>query len=36
MSDEVDFLHADVHEILPQIDTIIFEGNDQAFPKFPK
>ena len=25
-SDEVDFLHTDKHEILPQIDSMIFMG----------
>ena len=35
VSDEVDFLHADKHESLLQIDTMIF-GNVQTFPKFPK
>ena len=34
--DEVDFLHADKDENYLQIDTIIFDGNGQAFPKFPK
>ena len=35
MSDEVDFLHADKHESFLQIDTMIFDGDDQAkwFPK---
>ena len=32
----VDFLHADKHESLLQIDTKIFDGYGQAFPKFPK
>ena len=35
MKDEVDFLPED-HESLLQIDTMIFDGNDQAFPKLPK
>ena len=30
MSDEVDFLHADKHE------SVIFDGDDQAFPEFLK
>ena len=34
--DEVDFLHADKHESLLQIDTMIFDGDGQTFPKFPK
>ena len=36
MSDAVDFLHADKHKSLLQIDTKIFDGYGQAFPKFPK
>ena len=42
MSDEVDFLHADKNENFIQIDIMIFdagmifEGDGQAFPKFPK
>ena len=36
MSDEVDFLHADKHESFLQIDTMIFDGYDQTFSKFPK
>ena len=36
VSDEVDFLHADKHESFLQIDTITFDGDGQAFPKFPK
>ena len=36
MSDPVDFLHADKHESLLQIDTKIFGGYVQALPKFPK
>ena len=36
VSDEVDFLHADKHESFLQIDTMIFNGNGQAFPKFSK
>ena len=35
-SDAVDFLHANKHEIFLQIDTILFDGDGQAFPKFPK
>ena len=34
--DKVDFLHADEHESSLQIDTMIFHGNSQAFPKFSK
>ena len=34
MSDEVDFLHADNHESFLQIDTMIFDGDSQAFPRF--
>ena len=35
-SDEIDFQHADKHESFQQIDAMIFDGDDQAFPKFPK
>ena len=35
-SDEVDFLHADKHETFLQVDTMVLDGNGQAFPKFPK
>ena len=31
VSDEVDFLHADKHESFLQVDTMIFDGNGQAF-----
>ena len=36
VSDEVDFLHADKDAGYLQIDTMIFDGDGQAFPKFPK
>ena len=36
VSDEVDFLHPDKRESLLQINTIIFDGDVQAFPKFAK
>ena len=36
MSDEVDFLHADTEKNYLQTDTIIFDRNGPAFPKFPK
>ena len=36
MSDEVDFLYADSDENYQQTDTMTFDGNGQAFPKFPK
>ena len=36
VSDEVDFLHADKHESFLQIDTMISDGDGQAFPKFSK
>ena len=36
VSDEVDFLHAVKHESFLQIDTMIFDGDGQAFPKFSK
>ena len=35
-SDEVDFLHTNKHESLLQIDTMIFDGDGQAFSKLPK
>ena len=35
-SDEVDFLHANKHESFLQIDTINFDGDGQALPKFGK
>ena len=35
VSDEVDFLHADKNENYLQIDTMIFDGDCQPFPKFP-
>ena len=35
-SDEVDFLHVDRHESFLQVDTMVFYGDGQAFPKFPK
>ena len=33
---EVDFFHTDKHESFLQTDTVIFDENDQAFPKFRK
>ena len=36
MSEAVDFLHADKHESLLQIDTKFLDGFDQAFRKFQK
>ena len=36
MNDEVDFLHADRDENNLQTDTMIFDGDGQAFPKFPR
>ena len=36
LSDEVDFLLTDKHERFLQTDTVIFDGDGQAFPKFPK
>ena len=37
VSDEVGFLHADeTHESFLQIDTMIFNGDGQSFPRFPK
>ena len=34
--DEVYFLHADKHEIFFKVDAVIFNGDGQGFPKFPK
>ena len=36
VSSEVDFLNAVKHESFLQIDTVIYDGDDQAFPDFPK
>ena len=36
VSDEVNFLHAYKHESFLQIDTMIFDGDGQAFPNFRK
>ena len=36
VSDEVDFLHETKHESFLQIDSMIFNGDGQAFPKFLK
>ena len=36
LSDEVDFLHADKHESMLQIDGMILMGDGQVFPKFPE
>ena len=36
VSDEVDFLHAEKHESFLQVDTIIFDGDGQAYSKLPK
>ena len=36
VSDKVNSLHVDKHENFVQIDTITFNGDGQAFPKFPK
>ena len=36
LRDGVDFLSADKHQGFLQVDTIIFYGNGQACPKFPK
>ena len=34
MSDEVDFLHGVRHESFLKIDSMIFDGDGQTFPKF--
>ena len=36
VNDEVDFLQADKRKIFLQIDTMIFDGDGQAFPNYPK
>ena len=36
VSDEVNFEHADKHDSLLQIYTMIIDGDDQVFPKFTK
>ena len=36
VSDEVDFFHADKHESFLQINAMIFDGDGQAFLKFPQ
>ena len=36
VSDEVDILHADEQESFLQMDTMIFDGDDQAFPRLLK
>ena len=36
MRNEVGFMHADKHESFLQIDTMIFDGDGQAFPTLPK
>ena len=35
MSYEADVLHADKHESLSQVDTVIFDGVGQTCPKYP-
>ena len=34
--DEVDFLHINKHENFLQINTMVFDGDGQAFPVFQK
>ena len=36
VSDKVSFLHKDKHESYLKIDTMIFDGDDERFIKFPK
>ena len=36
VTDKIDFLHVDKRESSLQIDTMIFDGDGQAFPKFQK
>ena len=36
VSDQVDFVYVDKQESFQQTDTMIFDGDGQAFPKFPE
>ena len=36
VSDKAGFLHANKHESFLQINTMIFDGDCQASPKFPR
>ena len=36
VSDKIDFFRVDKRESFAQIDTMIFDGDSQALPKFPK
>ena len=36
VNDEIDFSQVDKHEISLQINTVIFDGHDQTYSKFPK
>ena len=36
MSDKIDFLHTDMYESFLQVETVIFDGDGQAFLMFPK
>ena len=36
MKNETDFVPVDKHESFLQIDTMIYDGDGQAFPKFSK
>ena len=36
VSNEVDFLDKDMYENFQQIDSMIFDGDDQALPMFSK
>ena len=36
VSGEVDFLHTDKHKNFLKIDAMIFDGDGQVLPKFPK
>ena len=36
VNDKVNFLHSDKHESVPQIGTMVFAGDGQISPKFPK
>ena len=35
LSSKVDVLHTDKHESILQVDSIIFDGFGQAYPRYP-
>ena len=36
VTEEADFLQVDKHESFLQTNSMVFDGDGQAFPKFPK